>query len=146
ADAEVLELRRRQMRNFVVTLFVAQGVPMLGGGDELGRTQRGNNNAYCQDNEVSWYDWDLDETAEELLAFVRAMVSLRRDHPVFLNGDAEPVGFRLPHHEWATQFELLVDTSGRRPFFCDRGDGMEISAGAELDIEGRSLVVLRKTA
>jgi isoamylase len=69
------------MRNFLATLFVSQGVPMLLGGDELGRTQRGNNNAYCQDNEVSWVDWTLDEGARRLVAFTRRLIALRRDHP-----------------------------------------------------------------
>ena len=68
-DPEVVALRARQQRNFVATLFLSLGVPMLLGGDEVGRTQRGNNNAWCQDNELSWYDWELDQPREELLAF-----------------------------------------------------------------------------
>jgi len=79
-DPEVNALRRRQQRNFLTTMLVSQGIPMLLGGDELGRTQQGNNNAYCQDNELSWYDWD--DVDEELLEFTRALVQLRRDHPV----------------------------------------------------------------
>jgi isoamylase len=80
-DRPVLELRRRQQRNFMATLLLSQGVPMLLGGDEIGRTQRGNNNAYCQDNPISWFDW---ETVDEgLLEFVRRLVALRLDHPVF---------------------------------------------------------------
>ena len=80
-DTGVLARRARQQRNFLATLFLAQGVPMLLGGDELGRTQKGNNNAYCQDNEVSWVDWaSIDET---LLAFTRWVIAFRRDHPVF---------------------------------------------------------------
>jgi glycogen operon protein len=80
-DPAVLELRDRQMRNFIATLMLSQGVPMLSHGDEYGRTQRGNNNAYCQDNELSWVEWP--EDGGELLEFTRAMVWLRRDHPVF---------------------------------------------------------------
>jgi isoamylase len=80
-DPIVSALRRRQQRNFLATLFLSQGVPMLLGGDELGRTQRGNNNAYCQDNEVSWYDWANADA--ELLAFTRELSALRRAHPVF---------------------------------------------------------------
>ncbi|ACY97349.1 MULTISPECIES: glycogen debranching protein GlgX [Thermomonospora] len=80
-DPEILRLRARQRRNFLATLFLSQGVPMLSHGDELGRTQRGNNNAYCQDNEVSWVDWDNAE--EDLLEFVRTLSRLRREHPVF---------------------------------------------------------------
>ncbi|MEN8652615.1 glycogen debranching protein GlgX [Streptomyces sp. 21So2-11] len=90
-DPAILELRARQMRNFIATLMLSQGVPMLSHGDEFARTQQGNNNAYCQDNEVSWVKWPNPDAAagEEdgedntLLAFTRAMVWLRRDHPVF---------------------------------------------------------------
>jgi len=82
-DPAVNELRERQMRNFLATLFLSQGVPMLLGGDELVRTQRGNNNAWCQDNEVSWFGWDHDERAERMLAFTRRLIELRRQHPVF---------------------------------------------------------------
>jgi glycogen operon protein len=78
---EIRELRRRQMRNLMATLLLSQGVPMILAGDELGRSQKGNNNAYCQDNEVSWVDWS--HVDEEMLAFVRRLIQLRRDHPVF---------------------------------------------------------------
>ena len=77
----VLALRRRQQRNFLATLLLSQGVPMLAHGDELGRTQRGNNNGYCQDNELTWVDWELDEHREALLEFTRSLVRLRREHP-----------------------------------------------------------------
>ena len=73
--------RRRQQRNYLVTLLLSQGVPMLLGGDEIGRTQDGDHNAYCQDNEISWYDWAA--TDSDLLAFTRRLVALRHDHPVF---------------------------------------------------------------
>ncbi|HET6964891.1 MAG TPA: glycogen debranching protein GlgX [Acidimicrobiales bacterium] len=80
-DPDILSLRRRQVRNLLATLFLSQGVPMLLGGDEFGRTQGGNNNAYCQDNETSWYDWDhLDA---ELLEWTSRLIELRRQHPVF---------------------------------------------------------------
>jgi isoamylase len=82
-DPTVNQLRRRQQRNFLATLFLSQGVPKLLAGDEMGRTQGGNNNAYCQDNEISWLDWDLDERQRALLEFTRAIIALRRDHPVF---------------------------------------------------------------
>jgi glycogen operon protein len=78
----VVELRERQKRNFLATLLMSAGVPMLLAGDELSRTQRGNNNAYCQDNEISWIDWDLDERRQRLLAFTRALIALRRGNPV----------------------------------------------------------------
>ncbi|MFF7652706.1 glycogen debranching protein GlgX [Streptomyces sp. NPDC007983] len=90
-DPGVRALRRRQMRNFIATLMLSQGVPMLSHGDEFARTQGGNNNAYCQDNETSWVRWPLtgkdatdeDREAQELLRFTRSLIWLRRDHPVF---------------------------------------------------------------
>jgi len=82
-DPVILALRDRQVRNFLTILLLSQGVPMLLGGDELGRTQQGNNNAYCQDSEISWFDWKLDRRRRDLLGFVRRLIRLRRDHPVF---------------------------------------------------------------
>jgi glycogen operon protein len=79
----VISLRERQMRNFLATLFLSQGVPMLLHGDELGRTQGGNNNAYCQDNEISWVDWNLARDFEALTEFTARLARLRHDHPVF---------------------------------------------------------------
>jgi isoamylase len=81
-DDEIVELRERQKRNFIVTLALSQGVPMLCGGDEIGRTQGGNNNAYCQDNEISWHDWRLDDRRRALLAFTRRILALRASEPV----------------------------------------------------------------
>jgi isoamylase len=81
-DANILALRDRQMRNFLATLFLSQGVPMLLAGDEIGRTQKGNNNAYCQDNDISWIDWKLDRPRRELLEFTRFLIRLRHEHPV----------------------------------------------------------------
>jgi len=78
----VLALRERQKRNFLTLLFFSQGVPMLCGGDEIGRTQQGNNNAYCQDNEISWFDWKLDHSQRDLLEFVRRLIEFRKEHPV----------------------------------------------------------------
>jgi len=80
---EVVALRARQKRNFLATLLLSQGVPMLLYGDEMGRSQQGNNNAYCQDNEVSWLNWELTPDNEQLLAFARQIIALRRAHPVF---------------------------------------------------------------
>jgi isoamylase len=82
-DSQVNALRARQQRNFLATLFLSQGVPMLVGGDELSRSQGGNNNAWCQDNEISWLDWELDDEGRRLLEFVRRLIFLRRNHPVF---------------------------------------------------------------
>jgi isoamylase len=80
-DPDIIAARERQKRNFLATLFFSQGVPMLCGGDEIGRTQHGNNNAYCQDNEVSWYDWKLDQRKARLLGFTRWLIDFRRLHP-----------------------------------------------------------------
>jgi isoamylase len=82
-DPEINALRERQQRNFLTTLFLSQGVPMLLGGDEFGRTQEGNNNAWCQDNGISWYGWEHEEWQQRLLDFTRRLIALRRDHPVF---------------------------------------------------------------
>lgn len=92
ADPAILALRDRQKRNLLAMLFLSQGVPMLLGGDEIGRTQRGNNNAYCQDNEISWYDWNLDERRNALLRYVCRVIAIRRAQPAlrrrhFFDGD-----------------------------------------------------------
>jgi glycogen operon protein len=91
-DPEIIALRERQKRNLLATMFLSQGIPMLLAGDEMGRTQRGNNNAYCQDNELSWLDWNLDQRREDLIAFTRKLIDFRNRHPVlqrrrFLAGD-----------------------------------------------------------
>jgi isoamylase len=91
-DAEVNKLRSRQIRNFLATLLLAQGTPMLLAGDEFGRTQKGNNNAYCQDSEISWFDWDIKEKGNHLIDFVTKLTALRHKYPIlrrdrFLTGD-----------------------------------------------------------
>ena len=96
-DRAVLELRARQQRNLLTTLLLSQGVPMIAHGDELGRTQHGNNNAYCQDNELAWINWNLDQDQQDLLDFTRRLVHLRRRHPVlrrrrFFHGEADVAG------------------------------------------------------
>jgi glycogen operon protein len=82
-EPHVNVLRDRQRRNFLTTLFLSQGVPMLCGGDEWGRTQNGNNNAYCQDNDISWFNWERDEKQNEFFEFTRKLIQLRKEHPVF---------------------------------------------------------------
>jgi glycogen operon protein len=121
-DPKVKALRERQQRNSLATLLLSHGVPMLLGGDEFSRTQGGNNNAWCQDNEVSWFDWDHDERARDLVEFTRRLIRLRRDHPVFrrrafLTGE-ERMGSGLPDAWW-------FRTDGRRMTRRDweRGDG-----------------------
>ena len=81
-DAFIESVRKRQIRNFLLTLLISRGTPMLMGGDEFRRTQRGNNNAYCQDNETSWYDWNCIERNREIYRFTRGMIAFRRAHPV----------------------------------------------------------------
>jgi glycogen operon protein len=94
-NKEVLALRGRQKRNMLATLLFAQGTPMLLGGDEFGRTQKGNNNAYCQDNEISWFNWKLDDDGRDLLAFTRRLIKVLQDCPIlrrsrFLTGQHDP--------------------------------------------------------
>jgi Type II secretory pathway, pullulanase PulA and related glycosidases len=120
-DAAVVALRRRQAKNFIAILMMSRGVPMLTAGDEIWRTQRGNNNAWCQDNELSWFDWSQVETERDMLEFVRGMIALRRRHPsltrnAFFTGKSMPDrgipdiawhGARLNEPAWhdgATQF------------------------------------------
>ncbi|HUR48580.1 MAG TPA: glycogen debranching protein GlgX [Acidimicrobiales bacterium] len=116
-DLEVMALRERQKRNLLATLLLSQGVPMLVAGDEMGRTQGGNNNAYCQDNEISWVDWSGVDENFVLLQFVRSVAALRRKHPTFRRrrffqgrpvmgsevtdiGWFTPEGERMPDDEW----------------------------------------------
>jgi glycogen operon protein len=120
-DPQINALRERQRRNFLTTLFLSQGVPMLTGGDEWGRTQNGNNNAYCQDNEISWFNWERDEKQNQFLEFTRRLIQLRKDHPVFrrpkfLKGRRipgseirdvmwlNPGGALMSEEEWASRF------------------------------------------
>jgi glycogen operon protein len=81
-DPGVNDLRARRQRSFIATLFLSQGVPMLLGGDEIGRTQQGNNNSYCQDNDINWFDWNLNDHQRALLSFTRGVIAFRKEHPV----------------------------------------------------------------
>jgi len=81
-DASIIALRQRQMRNLFALLFLSQGVPMIYGGDEIGHTKKGNNNTYCQDNELSWHNWSPDESGKDFLGFASRMVAFRRANPV----------------------------------------------------------------
>jgi len=108
-DPEILALRNRQMRNFWATLMVSQGTPMVAHGDEMGRTQHGNNNVYCQDNELSWMDWSLVDKNADLLAFARKVTTLRKQHPVFrrrrfFDGEMFRRGEGLPDVAWLTPY------------------------------------------
>src|ERR1700739_807653 len=125
-DPEIVALRCRQMRNFWATLMVSQGTPMIAHGDELGRTQDGNNNVYCQDSELSWMDWSLVDKNSDLLKFARKMTTLRKNHPVFRRRrffEGEPIrsgdevhaiAWRNPrsrgltHEDWGAAFDRCV--------------------------------------
>ncbi|PZS29457.1 MAG: glycogen debranching enzyme GlgX [Pseudonocardiales bacterium] len=207
-DAAIIALRAQQRRNLLATLFLSQGVPMICHGDELGRTQQGNNNGYCQDNELTWMDWGKIDV--ELLAFTRRVVALRRAHPIFrrrrffdgrpvrrrghdtlpdlawftpegtemteedwdsglgraigvyLNGHGiagtdgrgqrvlddsfllffsahhEPIDFRMPGAEYASSWEIVLDTSKQ-----DGGDASVVTPDGEVAVGPRALIVLR---
>jgi isoamylase len=129
-NPDVVALRKRQKRNLLTTLFLSQGIPMLVAGDEIGKTQNGNNNAYCQDNELSWLDWD--NADKELLSFVRKLIAFRKSHPVFcrrkwFQGEAvtkrgledikwfRPQGDEMSDEDWGTAFarSLAVFFNGK---------------------------------
>ncbi|QMV85623.1 glycogen debranching protein GlgX [Corynebacterium hindlerae] len=106
-DPEIQQLRAQQRRNFLTTLLLSQGTPMIAHGDEMGRTQQGNNNVYCQDSELSWINWDQVEENADLVAFTKRLLEIRRDHPVFrrrrfLAGG--PLGDNMPERDiaWLT--------------------------------------------
>jgi glycogen operon protein len=120
-DPQIRELRNRQKRNLLATLLLSQGVPMLLAGDEVGNSQSGNNNAYCQDNPIGWIDWSLEEENRELIDFVRRLVSLRHRHPAFRRRDffqgrplhgsplkdivwLKPDGAEMSEQEWQQEF------------------------------------------
>jgi glycogen operon protein len=135
-DPEVLALRTRQRRNLLATLFLSQGVPMLLGGDELGRTQQGNNNAYCQDSELSWYDWESVDPG--LLAFTRRLIDLRRSHPVFRRRRWFRVGVEDPDDETAVRdIDWYRPAGGRMP---DDGWHGDVAAAIAIFISGDHLV------
>ncbi|MBT2445098.1 glycogen debranching protein GlgX [Streptomyces sp. ISL-36] len=146
-DESVLELRARQQRNLLATLMLSQGIPMISHGDELGRTQGGNNNAYCQDNEVSWIDWDLDDERRDLLDFTRRAVALRRAHPVlrrrrFFRGDtATDERQPLPDLVWLRpDAREMTDEDWGRPDDHTIGVFLNGDAIAETDPQGGRVV------
>ncbi|MGV0732777.1 glycogen debranching protein GlgX [Mycolicibacter sinensis] len=125
-DAAILALRAHQVRNIMATLLISQGTPMIAHGDELGRTQHGNNNVYCQDSELSWMDWSLVDKNADLLAFTRALTALRTAHPVFrrrrffegrpIRGGEQvrdiawltPAGHEMTQQDWDSEFGRCV--------------------------------------
>ena len=151
-DPEIIALRERQKRNLLATLLLAQGTPMVLAGDEFGRTQGGNNNAYCQDNEISWVNWNFGEKEVELAEFVRKVIVLRQSFPIlrrsrFLTGEynpdldvrdvrwLSPAGQDIEDDQWGdAQRPLLWHAAGRsRPGQRHQapGDGRHRAAGAE---------------
>ncbi|HEX7321744.1 MAG TPA: glycogen debranching protein GlgX, partial [Mycobacterium sp.] len=145
-DPDILALRARQMRNIMATLLLSQGTPMIAHGDEMGRTQHGNNNVYCQDSELSWMDWSLAEKSADLVSFTRTVAKLRTDHPVFrrrrffegrpMRGGGEtrdvawltPAGQEMTQQDWDAEF-------GRCVMVFLNGDALR-----EPDIRGQRII------
>lgn len=124
-DPEVTALRKRQIKNMLASLLLSQGTPMLFGGDELGKTKSGNNNTYCQDNNLSWLQWDENSTSKEILSFTRMLIALRKKHPVFRRKSFfqgkklagrnvkdihwyRPDGKEMSHKEWSHSFAKSI--------------------------------------
>jgi glycogen operon protein len=151
-DQTIIELRERAKRNFIATLFLSQGVPMLSHGDEFGRTQRGNNNAYAQDNEISWVNWNLDDRQRSLLEFTRHVIAARQASPVlrrrhFFRGQAldeegnkdvtwiAPGGSEMSNADWrdaaAHAIGMLID-----------GDATDDTDARGRPVKGETMLVL----
>ena len=148
---EVARLRSRQVRNLATLMMVSQGVPMILAGDEVGRSQQGNNNAYCQDNELSWLEWDLLETNADLLRFFRLLLRLRRDHPLLRRGTFSPLangespqvewhGVRLHAPDWSYESRSLAMHLSGRPE--NRQDHIFLIANAHWEAHEFELPVL----
>lgn len=163
SDESINELRRRQRFNFLTTLLLSQGVPMISHGDELGRTQGGNNNGYCQDNETTWIHWDEDSRDQKMFDFTRALIHLRNEHPVFrrrrfLAGDAarggesdrgdiewfSVNGEHMTDEEWTTAFAKAltislngasIDEPGKRGQRVEDDDFILMFNASEKDLE-----------
>jgi isoamylase len=153
-DAEIVALRDRQKRNFLATLLLSLGVPMILAGDEIGRSQRGNNNAYCQDNELSWIDWEgIRPEDEQLRDFVRYLVALRRNHrvfsrPRFFRGEAVsaaglkditwvvPEGREASADDWQNSFALSLG------YVLGGAAGEFYTPGGQRDIDESFLVLM----
>jgi glycogen operon protein len=147
SDRAIVDLRNRQKRNMLATLLFAQGTPMILGGDEFGRTQQGNNNAYCQDSDISWFDWNLDDDGKDLLAFTKRLILLLRDYPIlrrsrFLTGkhDGElnvrdvtwisAGGGEMSEKDWDTPwikcFGMLLDGRTRKTAMPRHGEDQTV--------------------
>jgi glycogen operon protein len=143
-DPEVLALRLRQRKNMLATLLLSQGVPMLLGGDEFGRSQQGNNNAYCQDNDISWLDWSLLEKERDLFEFVSRVITLRKEHPVFRRGHfldgTMSEGAKYKDVTWfhANGREMTVADWHQ---WCERAIGILLAGDSLPDIDNNGQIV-----
>jgi len=154
-DPQVIECRERRKRSLMATLMLSQGVPMILGGDELSHTRRGNNNPYCQDNEIAWYDWDLNEREEKFLEFVQKLTAFRKEHPSFRrrhflapadqeNGTGDvlwwhPDGRVMTHDDWH-------DDSLRAFGYLLRGMDLEPDSQGEPRRDDSFLVLMNQSA
>ena len=140
-DEAICELRNRQMRNMMATLLLSQGTPMLLAGDEFARTQGGNNNAYCQDNEVSWVDWDIHEKGSTMIEFVRTLTRLRRDYPILRRG-------RFMTGEWNEELQVRdvawINASGQEMSAGDWDDGNMRCFGMLMDGRAQATGIRRR--
>ncbi len=152
-DPEINAVRARQQRNFLATLLLSQGTPMLCGGDELGRTQQGNNNAYCQDNEISWTDWDLDDARRALLAFTQRLTAIRREHPAlrrrkFFKGrsirgaEAKDIHWLRPDGQEMTEGDWSASWARALAVRLEGGSIGELDPATGEPIEDDTLVIL----
>jgi glycogen operon protein len=147
-SVRVQRLRERMKRNFLATLFFSQGVRMLLGGDEFGRSQQGNNNAYCQDNEVSWFDWDLDDSASSLLEYTRELIRIFKSNPILRRRDfftgrpitpsgtsdvtwVRPDGAEMTEQDWGNRENRII--------------GMMLQGRATDDVDERGRTIFGET-
>jgi glycogen operon protein len=144
-DPEIIELRHRQMRNVITTLLLSQGTPMISHGDEIGRTQRGNNNAYCQDNDIAWINWaDAGEYAD-MLEFTRKVTALRRAHPVFrrrrfFDGRPSDSRHRMRDIYWLTREGVEMNSDDWHSGIKSVAVGLNGEALREPDVRGERIV------
>jgi isoamylase len=144
-DPAIKAFRQRQIKNFAASLLLSQGVPMLLGGDETRRTQQGNNNAYCQDNEISWFDWNLAEEHADVLRFFKRMIAFRKSHPVllrsqFFTGKTNARGLRdIAWHGCALNSPGWFDPASRILVFTLEGFQEDADLHVMLNMEATGL-------
>ena len=138
-DKNILQSRKQMMKNFILTLFISQGVPMLLAGDEFARTQQGNNNAYCQDNEISWVDWSLLDKNHDLYDFTRKMIALRKRHKVLARSTFFKDGKGIT---WYGEHGKGVDWSAKAKLLAFMLDGEHIGGEMVVSTENKSLFIM----